>query len=115
MEVFDLIRTGDLLQSIHGTCIAFIGVSSFFVITLFAIFMAILEETVGEQHHRIIVRCLVGSFICLITSIICINVIPSSSTYYLEAKVKVTKLQNISDKQANDLITYLDYKINETK
>ena len=77
--------------------------------------MAMLEEEVSEILKKNVVRCIVGAIVGLIISIICVNAIPLASAYYLEAKIKVTKLQNISDKQANALITYLDYMILKTE
>ena len=71
--------------------------------------MAMLEEDVSEILKKNIIKCIIGAIVGLVISIICVNAIPSASSYYLEAKIKVTKLQNISDKQANALITYLDY------
>ena len=115
MEVFELIKTGNLLQSIHDTCAVFIGLFSFLGIILFAVFMAMLEEDVSETLKKNIVKCIIGAIVGLVISIICVNAIPSASSYYLEAKIKVTKLQNISDKQTNALIAYLDYMILKTE
>lgn len=105
MEFLQLIRIGNLCESLGDCLIVFIFCSFLIIIVSFAGLQT--YSDIPEKAHQFKV-VLVGAGIAFALSVLFKCVIPDSTSYYLEAKYKLYQMETLSSDERDIFLKHVD-------